>query len=73
VVQYRLNPHFQGGVVPSFRSEKRLKELARAKKREEKRQKKLARKAGTDPDAPQEGETVEAAGELPEEKEPVTP
>jgi hypothetical protein len=59
--------------VPSFRSEKRLKELARIKKREEKRQKKLARKAGAavpDPEAFQEGEAAEAGGEAPEEGEP---
>lgn len=61
--------------MPSFRSEKRLKELARIKKREEKRQKKLARKAGVDPNAPpeQEGEPVEAGGETPEDAESQTP
>jgi len=56
--------------VPSYRSEKRLKELARAKKREEKRQKKLARKVGPDGEILPEGEPVEAGGELPEEGEP---
>jgi hypothetical protein len=54
--------------VPSFRSEKRLKELARIKKREEKRQKKLARKAGLDPNAPAEGEAPEEGAEAPGEE-----
>lgn len=59
--------------MPSFRSEKRLKELARIKKREEKRQKKLARKTGADGEAAPEGEAVESGGEAPEEAEPETP
>ena len=58
--------------MPSYRSEKRLKEIARAKKREEKRQRKLAKKGGTDPDAPQEGVPVEAGGET-QEEEPQEP
>lgn len=59
--------------MPSFRSEKRLKELARIKKREEKRQKKLARKTGADGEVSAEGEPVEAGGEAPEEVETGTP
>ena len=65
--------------MPSYRSEKRLKELARTKKREEKRQKKLVRKSGVDgeavpdPELPLEGEPAEAGGEVPEEEEPPTP
>ena len=59
--------------MPSFRSEKRLKELARAKKREEKRQKKLARKTGGDGEGAPEGEPVEAGSETPESGETETP
>jgi hypothetical protein len=59
--------------VPSYRSEKRLKELAKAKKREEKRQKKLARKTGPDGEILPEGEPGEAGGEAPETGETEAP